>query len=487
MIKNRHTSEQSINKLSKISNMKQYIIAICFILLFTTTKAQTRTITSAESISVTTEYINNMDMTWNVNGTDSTKPLLINYTIGTEYRWDYVNIYSIDIINGIETPVHLVSLSGIQSGTVSSVIPTGKVKITFTSDQSMCYQDNPFVFSGIQINFSVDSIYPASAFSNSYVSGNSIVNGNVGIGVLNPSYKLEVKGTAKILENIQLGSTISFLDNARFNVTRSNISNLGPNSFLMPQYGVAAPITGGSADFWISGNNNIRMFTAGNPTPRLSILNNGNVGIGTNNPSAKLEIKGDFLVKNGDNVFKYNGNGDVTLKYPVRGSGGRAMVHHNNNTLVLNYGNDFTGGIQIGNSILFKEGGISYINTGKIAIGLPNPQQALSNAPIDELLTVNGTIHAKEIRIDLTGSLADYVFEPDYTLMPLSEVESFVKANKHLPEIPSAAEVKENGLSMGEMQNKLLQKIEELTLYVIEQQKQLEIQRAEIDELKRKQ
>lgn len=107
-------------------------------------------------------------------------------------------------------------------------------------------------------------------------------------------------------------------------------------------------------------------------------------------------------------------------------------------------------------------------NNGFVGIGTNTP---------DHLLTVKGTIHAKEILVDYTGPLADYVFEPDYHLKSLREVETFIQKNKHLPEIPSAKEVKENGLSVAEMQNKLLQKIEELTLYVIEQQK-------EIDQLK---
>lgn len=97
----------------------------------------------------------------------------------------------------------------------------------------------------------------------------------------------------------------------------------------------------------------------------------------------------------------------------------------------------------------------------------------------DEKLTVKGKIHAEEVIIDLNVPLADYVFTPSYTLRPLSEVEEYVNTYRHLPEIPSAANVKANGLNLGEMQNLLLQKIEELTLYAIEQQKQ-------IDELKQK-
>lgn len=75
----------------------------------------------------------------------------------------------------------------------------------------------------------------------------------------------------------------------------------------------------------------------------------------------------------------------------------------------------------------------------------------------------------------------DYVFNPDYDLKPLSEVEAFVKENKHLPEIPSEKQMQENGLSMNEFQIKLLQKIEELTLYTISQEKRLNEQQSIIE------
>jgi hypothetical protein len=92
-------------------------------------------------------------------------------------------------------------------------------------------------------------------------------------------------------------------------------------------------------------------------------------------------------------------------------------------------------------------------------------------------LNVYGVIEAKEIKVTATGG-ADFVFNDDYHLKPLSEVNAFIKENKHLPEIPSAAEIeKKEGVNLGEMQIKLLQKIEELTLYVIQQQET-------IDELK---
>ncbi|MBR7036145.1 MAG: hypothetical protein IKI25_10350 [Bacteroidales bacterium] len=94
-------------------------------------------------------------------------------------------------------------------------------------------------------------------------------------------------------------------------------------------------------------------------------------------------------------------------------------------------------------------------------------------------LAVDGGILCEEVKVISNVPSADYVFENGYNLRSLNEVEAFVSENKHLPDVPSAKEFKANGYKMGDMDNLLLQKIEELTLYIIEQQKQ-------IDELKSK-
>ncbi|SUJ02434.1 Uncharacterised protein [Sphingobacterium spiritivorum] len=102
----------------------------------------------------------------------------------------------------------------------------------------------------------------------------------------------------------------------------------------------------------------------------------------------------------------------------------------------------------------------------KIGIGIPKPT---------ERLEVNGNIRAKEIKVETTN-WPDYVFEEDYRLTPLTEIESFIKANKHLPDIPSAQQIAEDGMSVGEMNKLLLKKVEELTLHLIEKDKKIEIQ-----------
>lgn len=114
--------------------------------------------------------------------------------------------------------------------------------------------------------------------------------------------------------------------------------------------------------------------------------------------------------------------------------------------------------------------------SGKVSIGTQNRPAFIGGANISAyLLFVKGGILTEEIRVR-TG-WADYVFADDYNLKPLSEVESFIKENKHLPNVPSAKEVETQGIELGDIARIQQEKIEELTLYVINQQKQ-------IDELK---
>lgn len=121
---------------------------------------------------------------------------------------------------------------------------------------------------------------------------------------------------------------------------------------------------------------------------------------------------------------------------------------------------------------------------GKIGIGTSTP---------DELLTVKGKIHTQEVLVDLDGAVApDYVFEshfngfsemmPEYRLISLEELETFLKENNHLPNVPSAETMQTEGISLKEMNLILLQKIEELTLYTLQQQKEIDALKEKISE-----
>lgn len=91
-------------------------------------------------------------------------------------------------------------------------------------------------------------------------------------------------------------------------------------------------------------------------------------------------------------------------------------------------------------------------------------------------ITTDGIVRSREIKVNLDLDWPDYVFKPNYSLMPLKQVESFISENGHLPNVPSAQEIKEDGISLGEMNRVLVEKVEELTLHLIEQQRLIEAQ-----------
>ncbi|MGJ1364227.1 hypothetical protein [Sphingobacterium spiritivorum] len=122
-------------------------------------------------------------------------------------------------------------------------------------------------------------------------------------------------------------------------------------------------------------------------------------------------------------------------------------------------------------NLMVSGAGNHYISNGNLGIGTTTPREKLS---------VNGNIRAKEIKVE-TANWPDYVFEEDYQLTPLPEIETFIKTNKHLPDIPSAQKIAEEGLSVGEMNKLMMKKIEELTLYLIEKDSIIKKQQQQLD------
>jgi hypothetical protein len=139
----------------------------------------------------------------------------------------------------------------------------------------------------------------------------------------------------------------------------------------------------------------------------------------------------------------------------------------------------------------FEVGGVkmALCQNGALVIGSDNllitDVADLGTNDLEFQLYVEKGIRSEKVRVDLKTNWADYVFEPDYDLPSLIAVEQFITTNKHLPNVPSAAEVKANGIDMAQMDEILLRKVEELTLYTIEQEKLIEATNKELAAMKK--
>ena len=201
-----------------------------------------------------------------------------------------------------------------------------------------------------------------------------------------------------------------------------------------------------------------------------------------------------YFGDDGTNTMVWIGEPDSEWKYlKVRISEVQA-THLNNEVDTWNKNwsinletNDFSGNVNrtVSNTLPVSSGSSIWQNTndnvyylnpdGKVGIG--------TNTPSAEL-TVNGHIHAQEVRV-YTDAGADFVFDENYNLIDIDELEKYVTENKHLPDIPSEKEMIEEGLHLGDMNIKLLQKVEELTLYIIDMNKKLEALSAENEKLRK--
>jgi len=260
-------------------------------------------------------------------------------------------------------------------------------------------------------------------------------NGNIGIGTENPVEKLDINGNLRIRNN-DIYCLLSGADNG------------------LGWYGTATA-SGGKALFAgqdvggmvLYGHNGgalgIRNTSSGIENIALQWDVDGNVGIGLSNPSAKLHINADAMT---------------------------GMILDLNHTAGFGFGiriktnNDWTKAL----TVVGNDGYQKFVlyGNGNIAIG------DKIHTPYSARLMVDGKIIAEEIEIKVLN-WADYVFVDEYKLLSIEEIENFINRNGHLPNVPSAKEIEENGMQVGEMVNTLLEKIEELTLYIIEQDKRI--------------
>lgn len=194
-----------------------------------------------------------------------------------------------------------------------------------------------------------------------------------------------------------------------------------------------------------------KVSSAGDYSPPVSLASeNGKVVIFIDDKMYFQRFKVDVFVAMGEDPTWFQGW--TTADEPLSGT----------QVTQLQYGNKF--------------GDINFVG-GKVGIGTGNPS---------ERLTVKGKVLAEEVKVQLSTNWPDYVFAKNYKIMPLPELEQFIAKNKHLPEIPSAKKVAKEGIELGTNQAALLKKIEELTLYIIEQDKALKDYKKELDQVKKR-
>jgi hypothetical protein len=275
-------------------------------------------------------------------------------------------------------------------------------------------------------------------------------SGNVGIGTLSPVQKLSVDGNI----HIQNSTSIS-----RGFIFSSPASNWGPQNsgiYFTPRDGVNAT-TDLSVNLWDG--------VGGTPTRIFVNGLNGYIGIGTSAPNSKLQVSGTLSA-----IDLPNTNG---LSVPVIfGSIGSAYATWG---VSVNHVTESSGSNSYGMALLTTESYLTgrtekmrILGNGNVAIGTTDSH--------GYKFAVNGSAIATSMTVKLYANWPDYVFKKDYRLPSLAEVKTYIDQNQHLPEIPSVQEITKEGLNLGEMNKLLLKKVEELTLYLIEQHKQIKEQ-----------
>ncbi len=217
----------------------------------------------------------------------------------------------------------------------------------------------------------------------------------------------------------------------------------------------------------------------------LLLKNNGHVGIGTTTPRAKFNIYHngvydaqefftgqDHFLLSAPNPGEGNYFGGITWQSASRrrASIAAVMEHSDSDHVGLAF---FTQGVD-GPGPFYESMRIAH--NGNLGIGTSTPGNKLE---------VNGKIRSKEVIVEATG-WPDYVFADDYELPTLAEIEAYINTHKHLPGMPSAKEVEKNGQFLGDTQQQLLKKIEEMTLYMIELKKENEVLVKRIEQLEQK-
>lgn len=303
--------------------------------------------------------------------------------------------------------------------------------------------------------------------------GSVLVSNKIGIGTRFPSRRLAIHGPAS-------SSLVDF-----------GLYQNGSERAVFAIAGATNDIFTGTA----AGDLAIRSTTGllhlgsnnGSSAPAATFLQNGNVGVGTTAPSTRFHTNGTLrfqgLSNNNvlDRLLVTDANGNVSYRdaSSIAGAAGWSFQ-----------GNTVTALKKFGTVDLFDLPIITnnvermrVLSDGAVIIGATTrPAAAVSSG---NLLAINGQVFAEKVKVAIQAGWADYVFEKNYKLRPITELESFIQQYHHLPEVPTTSEVQKTGIDVADTQTLLLKKVEELTLYLIELNKRSDAQQREIELLKK--
>lgn len=345
-------------------------------------------------------------------------------------------------------------------------------------------------------------------------------NGNVGIGTgsSTPTARLTVAGSTRIDSTLTVNDSVVMQSSARVgedlkvegnlyipnipaleHITDETILVKGANglttalnfsSMVDHLYSLSCDIVGVNP-IWNNGPNKLYTECSG-----------VRVGIGTNSPEFTLDVRGDAKTTGhlwANQSLSIGANINTFSKLNIVNSNRTAIIQGNTvgNTkpyqrlMFFEYDNTDTKILEVINTATgitpfsLHTNGTMDINNGTVRIFHlgTDGQLSLRNNSIETFrVESNGMVRARKVKVD-SETWADYVFDENYKLLPLNELEIFLKLNKHLPSIPSEQQVKEEGIDVTEMNVKMMEKIEELTLYLIQQNKEIEKLKAELQKL----
>lgn len=214
--------------------------------------------------------------------------------------------------------------------------------------------------------------------------------------------------------------------------------------------------------------NYIRIGVGNNGTRSdFTVNSNGEIGVGTLNPAGQFQLSaytGDnLLISDPDAIIQFSA---PNISAPVK----KGFIQ-------LSNGDDLRLGTNSGNNtgrVIIRTNGSDRLYVDQLG----NVSIATTATAAGYKLHVGGKAICEELKVQTVVNWPDYVFEKNYALRPLHELEDYIRANKHLPEIPAAAEVEKNGMEVGDMQKRMMRKIEELTLYILQLKQEIDLLKA---------